>query len=90
MGTMSDRLQVIANRLIRTRQALGFEEQVEFCAEIGVAKNVYNPFEKGKRRITIDVALKIRERFDISLDWIYCGDASRLSVSIHKKISRAA
>lgn len=90
MGTMPDSVQVIANRLIRTREALGFTEQVDFCEEIGVAKNVYNPFEKGRRRITIDVAIKIRARFDVSLDWIYCGDASRISLNLYKKISRAA
>lgn len=86
---MPDSVKVIAARLVTTREALGFS-QSEFCEQIKVAKNVYNPFEKGKRRISVDVAGKIRDRFGISLDWIYCGDESRLSAALYRKITRAA
>lgn len=87
---MGDRVTEIANRLIRTRIALGFESQADFCAQIDVQKHVYNPFEKARRRISLDVALKIRDRFGIPLDWTYCGDASRIPAGLFKKISRAA
>jgi len=51
--------KTIGRRLFRTRQALKLS-QAEFCRQIGVERNLYNPFEKGRRRITIDVAMKIR------------------------------
>ena len=87
---MAESVKDVAQRLFETRQALGFAGQVDFCREIGVEKNVYNPFEKGRRRITIDVALKIRRRFGIPLDWTYCGDPATLPVHLYQKLSRVA
>lgn len=87
---MSATIKQIANRLIATRLALDFEEQQAFCEEIGVKKNVYNPFEKGRRRITIDVALKIKRRFGISLDWIYDGERHKLPADLHAKLKQVA
>ena len=62
--------KTIGRRLLRTRQALKLS-QAEFCRQIGVERNLYNPFEKGRRRITVDVAMKIRDRYGVTLDWIY-------------------
>jgi len=89
MSAMADSVKVIARRLVRTREALGLSQAV-FCTQIGVERNVYNPFEKGHRRITLDVALKIRGRFGVSLDWVYCGDISHLSVELYQKLAIAA
>jgi len=49
----------IGRRLRKTREALGLS-QAEFCRQIGVQRNLYNPFEKGRRRITIDVVPRRR------------------------------
>jgi transcriptional regulator with XRE-family HTH domain len=84
---MAGSLLEIAHRLERTREALGFANQVEFCKEIGVEKNIYNPFEKGRRRITVDAAIKIRKRFNIPLDWIFCGDPSGLPAHLYRKLN---
>lgn len=86
---MAEQIKAIAKRLVRTREALGLT-QAEFCIQIGVEKNIYNPFEKGRRRITIDVALKIRDRFGVSLDWIYCGQVAALPVDLFNKLAAAA
>lgn len=78
----------IAARLVATRKALGFDsprEQLAFCKQIRVGKTTYNPFEKGGRRITVDVAIKIRKRFTIPLDWIYCGDPALLPSHVYLK-----
>ncbi len=80
----------MAKRLKDTRLALGFHKQVDFCREIGTEKNVYNPFEKGSRPISLDVALKIRKRFAISLDWTYCGDPAALSPEVARALVRRA
>lgn len=80
----------VGRRLELTRRALGFKTQVEFCKAIKIDKTVWNPFETGVRRITLTVALKIRHRFAVPLDWIYCGDPSGLPDRIAKELDRLA
>lgn len=87
---MAKELDEIASRLVATREALDFDSQAEFAKEIGLTKTKYNPFETGKRRITIDAAKAIRSKFAIPLDWIYCGDPSRLPVEVYRKLRRRA
>lgn len=87
---MTDSIKDIADRLLRTRLALGFETQAEFCTQVKLAPNVYNPYETGERRITLNSALKIRQRFGVPLDWIYCGDDSRLPAHLYKRLQEAA
>jgi transcriptional regulator with XRE-family HTH domain len=55
-----------------------------------VQRNLYNPFEKGRRRITIDAATKIRDRYGISLDWIYCADQRVLPSDLYQKLASSA
>jgi transcriptional regulator with XRE-family HTH domain len=76
----------ISSRLLKTREALGLS-QAEFCRQIAVERNLYNPFEKGRRRIPVDVALRVKRRFNISLDWIYAGDPSQLSTELYGKLA---
>lgn len=87
---MAEPYRDIGRRLLATRLALEFDVQNDFCTEIGVAKNVYNPFEKGRRRISLDVALKIRERFKVPLDWVFCGDPSALPLNLARRLGRLA
>ena len=68
----------IALRLAMTRVALGYDNQAEFAAKAGLRQNAYNQYETGKRRITLDAALKLKRTFGISLDWIYAGDRNGL------------
>jgi DNA-binding XRE family transcriptional regulator len=77
--------KTIGRRLLRTRQALKLS-QAEFCRQIGVERNLYNPFEKGRRRITIDVAMKIRDRYGVTLDWIYAGDPHDLPSELYHQL----
>ncbi len=75
-----------AGRITRTRLALGFKTQTAFAEEIGVRHYLYNPFERAKRRVSLGVAFKIRNKFGIPLDWIYCGDASRLPAALRTSL----
>lgn len=80
-----------AARLIATREALGFTSQSDFCREIRVAKNVYNPFETAKRPITLATARKIKRRFGVPLDWTLDGDgAQKLPADLYGKIGHLA
>jgi len=81
--------KTIGRRLLRTRQALKLS-QAEFCRQIGVERNLYNPFEKGRRRITIDVAMKIRDRYGVTLDWIYAGDPHALPSDLYHQLVASA
>jgi DNA-binding XRE family transcriptional regulator len=81
--------KTIGRRLLRTRQALKLS-QAEFCRQIGVERNLYNPFEKGRRRITIDVAMKIRDRYGVTLDWIYAGDPHALPSGLYHQLVASA
>lgn len=67
----------IIQRLVAARRKLGFEKQSEFAKALGLGKNVYNPFEKGTRPLTLDVARRIRKRFGISVDWLLFGDVGQ-------------
>jgi transcriptional regulator with XRE-family HTH domain len=64
----------IIQRLIAVRKKLGYEKQADFAKALGLGKNVYNPFEKGTRPLTLDAARRIRKRFGISADWLLFGD----------------
>ena len=80
---------VIARRLVQTRLALGYKTQRALTDQIGIWSHLYNPFERGSRRISLGVALLIWEKFGVSLDWIYCGDATGLPASLYKKLKRS-
>lgn len=64
----------IPQRLVALRKRLGFDKQSDFADALGLGKNVYNPFEKGTRPLTLDVARRIRRRFGVSIDWLLFGD----------------
>ena len=83
---MMQRAKVVGDRLRRTRLALGFSQQVDFCSQIDVDKGSYSHFESGKRPLTLRVAVKIKERWGVPLDWLYCGDKAQLSTDLYGKI----
>ncbi len=70
---MARTLNGIAFRLL-TLRAWRELSQKDFCAEIDVGTNHYSPFENAKRRIPLEIATKLVERYGVTLDWIYLGD----------------
>ena len=81
--------KTIGRRLLRTRQALKLS-QAEFCRQSGVERNLYNPCEKDRRRITIGVAMRIRDRYGVTLDWIYVGDPHALPSDLYHQLVASA
>lgn len=69
--------EAIGKRLELTRQVFGYQQN-EFCQKAGIAENTYNQYEKGQRRPSVDMALRLVDAFGITLDWIYRGDPSGL------------
>lgn len=70
-------LAAIGRRLELTRQVVGVQQN-EFCEKAKIATNTYNQYEKGKKRPSIDNALRLCKAYDLKLDWIYRGDPSGL------------
>lgn len=63
----------VANRLVALREKLDMD-QTTFAKSLGIEKNTYNAYERGKRPLTIETAKKIRRRYGISVDWLLFGD----------------
>ena len=75
----------IGKRLQLTREVLGFN-QADFADRCGIARNTYNQYEMGVNRPPVEAALKLRELFGLTLDWIYAGDSSALKYELADKI----
>lgn len=87
IATADDIRRSVALRLRRTRTAFGMQ-QGEFAAAAHLAVSTYNQYEQGKRLITIENAIVLCDRFDISLDWIYRGEAGGLPLQVWKMIQQ--
>lgn len=67
----------IAARLLHTREALGLNQR-EFAMRANLKPNRYSQYETRVRALTIDAALRICDKYGVSLDWLYRGERSRL------------
>ena len=75
---MHDRTAIgIGYRLALTRRVWGAQQQA-FAERAAVNASAYNQYERGKRIISIQHALRLCDTYDITLDWIYRGDPSGL------------
>jgi transcriptional regulator with XRE-family HTH domain len=63
----------VSNRLAALREKLQMD-QASFAKSLGIEKNTYNAYERGKRPLTIETAKRIRKRYGISVDWLLFGD----------------
>lgn len=79
----------IARRLERLRKTLNMS-QADMCRRLGVAPNRWNQYESGSRRITLEVAGKLRDTFGVTSDWIFFGDESGLPRRIADQFLDAA
>jgi transcriptional regulator with XRE-family HTH domain len=69
---MADEIQEIGDRLRMTREALK-RTQATWCRIVGIEQQAWNNYERGRRRISLDHALKVVKATGVSLDWIYRG-----------------
>lgn len=86
-GPMSRSNRDVAERLEITQQALGLSA-ADLCRRSGIKQNAWSQFLKPekKRPITRAAALKLKDEFRITLDWIYDGDASNLPAALAQQI----
>lgn len=67
----------IAERLIIVREVSGLN-QSEFSERAGIASNAWNNYERARKRINLEAAIALVNTYQLTLDYIYLGDASNL------------
>ena len=79
----------IGKRLRSARLALGQNNLGNYAEAAGIAANAYSQHETGAKRISLEAALALRERYGLTLDYIYAGDDTGLQHGLAIKISKA-
>ena len=67
----------IGNRLALARAVIGGGQE-DFADKAGIAQNTYNQYERGKKRPSVDNAMRLCDTYLLTHDWIYMGDQSGL------------
>lgn len=67
--------------------ATGKRTQKEFFKRAGIAPNTGSNWLTGKERPRIDEAIRLRDTYNLTLDYIYCGDPSGLRYDTRDKIA---
>lgn len=75
----------IAARLELLRQWTG-KNQRAFAEASDVTPSEWSVYERGRRALPLNVALKLKRRWRVSLDWIYYGDRAGLSVEVDRTL----
>lgn len=83
LSDFGDDPRAVGQRLTAVRTFYGLSK-LEFAERAGIRAPTYNPFEKGKDLITMNVARKIRKTYKADLEFIYFGDTSRLPHDLGK------
>lgn len=70
----SDRVVLggVARRLVLLRQWQA-ASAADFCRKSGINPSAWNNYETGDRRISVNAAMVLCDRFGVTLDWIYRG-----------------
>jgi transcriptional regulator with XRE-family HTH domain len=84
---MANEIQEIGDRLRLTREAKGLN-QATWCKLVGIEQQAWNNYERGRKRISIDQALKVVKFAGVTLDWIYRGEASGLPLEMAMAIRK--
>lgn len=83
--------EAIGERLALARLALGFRTQAAIVRALNdidptLTPQHWNMWESGRQRIGVDSALLLVRKFNISLDWIYCGEIDGLPTKLSRAI----
>jgi transcriptional regulator with XRE-family HTH domain len=78
-------LDDIGRRISALRTSMGLNKTA-FAEMIGTSQPAVSQYENGVRRPELDVALRIRMRTGVTLDWIYEGDRSGLPLRLASQL----
>lgn len=62
-------METVTKRLIALREKHGLTK-IEMAKRIGTNKSTITRYESGEMKPTLDVMIKIKQAFGVSLDWI--------------------
>lgn len=62
----------------RIRKIRGIMTYAEFSAPLGVGGSNISNIEKGRSRLSLELAIKVAEIYKVSLDWLLLGKGSQL------------
>jgi transcriptional regulator with XRE-family HTH domain len=65
---------VYRDRWRRIRELRAAERQDDFAPELGITQGQLSKIERGVLAPSVDVLLRLRERFRKSVDWILSGE----------------
>lgn len=89
MGTSKERKKpIIKGRVKELRQECGLTQE-KFAEEIEVATNTISRIEQGKMSLSSEVALKIADKYYVSLDWLFFRGEEQLCPACKAKADEA-
>jgi transcriptional regulator with XRE-family HTH domain len=77
--------EAVGRRLVAAREALGLKAK-QLCAELNVAENTWNQWEKGKRMADLLAMARLWDRHGIDLNFIFMGRTDQLPYDLAIKI----
>ena len=80
-------LRQVGRRLRVVRLGLG-KSAADMCRELGTTDRAWSQWENGKRLLDILVAIRLKERYGVTLDWLYDGDPARLPLGLAEWVRR--
>jgi transcriptional regulator with XRE-family HTH domain len=72
----------VGRRLQALRKAVRLSKS-QMADRHGIDRTNYGRFEAGRRQLPIEVAVRIAEQSQVSLDWLYRGRSDHLSVPMN-------
>jgi transcriptional regulator with XRE-family HTH domain len=84
----ADRAAYIS-RLETMRQALGYSMQKNFAEALGVSTKRWSSYETGYP-IPRETAWLLKQRFNVSIEWIWWGDTGNMPMPLLKQIQEIA
>jgi transcriptional regulator with XRE-family HTH domain len=79
----------VGRRLSHLRHALGLTQR-QLAARLNITGPRWANYEVGTSRIPVDIALRLIEKWEVSLDWIYYGNEAMMPKSILNAIKAVA
>ena len=81
-------LQGIAARLAATRDALGLRD-IDLAKTVGASASRWGNYMQAKRPLDIEAAIRLCNRYQLTLDWIYRGVSAGLPLELGDKLDPA-
>lgn len=81
-------LPAIARRMRLLRLTTGLSIS-EFARETGIARTMWHNIESGFSRISVDAAMKLCDKYVLTLDWVFRGEDRYLTKDLIERLEEA-